>query len=83
MGRRCGSDPALLWPWCRLAAVALIRPLAWELSYTVGAALKSNTKKKKKVENPKHGCRNVEKLEEAREEPSVMTRSHACVSASL
>ena len=24
VGRRCGSDPRLLWLWCRLAAVALI-----------------------------------------------------------
>ena len=28
VGRRLGSDPTLLWLWCRLAAVALIRPLA-------------------------------------------------------
>ena len=27
--RRCGSDLALLWLWCRLAAMALIPPLAW------------------------------------------------------
>ena len=26
--------------WCRLAAVALILPLVWELSYAAGAALK-------------------------------------------
>ena len=26
--------------WCRPAATALIRPLAWELPYAVGAALK-------------------------------------------
>ena len=26
VGRRGGSDPALLWLWCRLAAVALIDP---------------------------------------------------------
>ena len=29
VGPRRGSDLALLWHWCRLAAVALIRPLAW------------------------------------------------------
>ena len=29
-GCRCGSDPTLLWLWCRPAATALIRPLAWE-----------------------------------------------------
>ena len=31
VGHRCGSDPALLWLWCRPAAAALILPLAWEL----------------------------------------------------
>ena len=39
VGGRHGSDPALLWLWCTLAAVALIRPPAWELPYVVGAAL--------------------------------------------
>ena len=39
VGRRHTSDPALLWLWCRLAAVALFRPLAWELPFAVGAAL--------------------------------------------
>ena len=34
---RCGSDP--MWLWCRLAAVALIGPLACKLPYAVGAAL--------------------------------------------
>ena len=43
VGRRCGSDPVLL--WCRLAAVAPIQPLAWELPYTVGAALKKKVTK--------------------------------------
>ena len=38
---RCGSDPMLLWPWHRPAAVALLRPLAWELPYAIGEALKS------------------------------------------
>ena len=45
VGRRRGSDPTLLWLWCRPAAVALIQPVAWELPY---AALKSQKKKKKK-----------------------------------
>ena len=34
------KDRALMWLWCRLAAVALIQPLAWELPYATGAALK-------------------------------------------
>ena len=40
LGHRCSLDPALLWLWHRLEAVALIQPLDWELSYTTGAALK-------------------------------------------
>ena len=49
VGCKCGSDPALLWLWHRSAAVALIRPLAWEPTYAVGVALKrQKTKKKKK-----------------------------------
>ena len=39
VGRRHSSDPVLLWLWRRLAATALIRPLAWELPYAVGVAL--------------------------------------------
>ena len=35
VGHRCSSDPALLWLWCRPAAIAPIGPLAWELSYAV------------------------------------------------
>ena len=47
IGRRRGSDLALLWLWCRPAAVAPIRPLAWEPPCAKGVAIKS--KKKKKV----------------------------------
>ena len=32
------NDPALLWLWCRLAATALIGPLAWEPPCAEGAA---------------------------------------------
>ena len=45
-----GSDPALLWLWCRLAAVALIQPLAWDLPYAVGAALKKKKRRKRNVQ---------------------------------
>ena len=45
VGRRCGSDLVLLWLWCRPAATALIRPLAWEPPYAAGAALKGQKKK--------------------------------------
>ena len=35
------KDLALLWLWCRPAAVAPIRPLAWEPPYAMDEALKS------------------------------------------
>ena len=38
--RRRGSDLALLWLWRKPAAVAPIRPLAWEPPCALGAALK-------------------------------------------
>ena len=37
---QCIKDPALLGLWCWLAATALIRPVAWELPYAAGGALK-------------------------------------------
>ena len=49
VGRRPGSDLAWLWLWCRPAATAPIRPLAWEPPYAAGLALKRTKKKKKKT----------------------------------
>ena len=44
------KDPVLLWLWCRPAAIAPIRPLAWEPPYAAGAAQeKAKRQKKKKV----------------------------------
>ena len=48
VGRRCGSDLALLQLWCRPAATTPIRPLAWELPYAKGAGLKGQKKQKTK-----------------------------------
>ena len=39
----------MLWLWCRPAAVAPIQPLAWELPYASGKALKRKRKKEKSV----------------------------------
>ena len=47
MGHRCSSN--LAWLWGRPAAVAPVRPLAWELPYAAGAALKSKKTKTKKT----------------------------------
>jgi len=38
----------LLWLWPRQAAAAPIQPLAWELPYATGVALKSKQRKKQK-----------------------------------
>ena len=46
-------DPALLWLWCRLAATALIRPLAWEPPYAAGSSPRKDKKTKKKKKKKK------------------------------
>ena len=50
-GQRLGSDLVLLWLWYRLAAAALIQPLAWKLPYAWGSALNSKNKQTKKGES--------------------------------
>ena len=44
VGCRCGSYPALL--WYRPAAIAPVRPLAWEPPYAASAALERQIDKK-------------------------------------
>ena len=49
VGCRLGSDPVLLWLWCRPAAAASGRPLAWGPPYATGTTLeKPNDQKKRK-----------------------------------
>ena len=52
---RCGSDPVLLWLWCRSAAAAPTHPLGRELPYAASAALKEE--KKKRNQNKVTMCR--------------------------
>ena len=47
VGRRHCSYPVLLRLWHRLAATVSTGPLAWELPYAAGSALKSKNKRKK------------------------------------
>ena len=47
VGHLRGLDLAWLWLWCRPAAVAPIRPLAWEPPYVTDVALKKKQKKQK------------------------------------
>ena len=39
VGHRGDLDPEFLWLWCRLVAIVLIRPLAWEPPYAMCVAL--------------------------------------------
>jgi len=48
VGRRYSLDAALLWLQRRLAATALIGPLAWEPPYAAEAALKRQPPPKKR-----------------------------------
>ena len=43
------KDLVLLWLWCRLAAVAPILPLDWEILYAMSTALKKKKKEKRKT----------------------------------
>ena len=49
VGRRRGSDPVLLWLWCRPVATAPIGSLAWGPPYAMGAPLEKDKKKKKQL----------------------------------
>jgi len=54
VGHRRGLDLALLWLWRRLAAIALIRPLAWDRPYAAGSSPRKSKKTKKRKERNKN-----------------------------
>ena len=64
VGHKCSSDPELLWPWCRPAVTAPIRPPAWEFPYAAGAALKrpKNKQMQKKQKTKKTQGYDVENV---------------------
>ena len=65
---RLGSDPALLWLWCRPAAIAPIRLLAWEPPYAVGSGPRKDkkTKRQQQQQQQKKGLKLI-KLEMKKE----------------
>ena len=76
-------DPVLLWLWCRLAAAAPNQPLAWELPYATGAAVKKQNKQTKNKKTPK--CQKLQERHEINsssqlsEEPTLlMSYSQSC-----
>ena len=58
VGRRCSSDPVLLWLWP--VATAPIQPLAWEHPYAAGAAQEIAKKKSQKIKKNKKMTSNLE-----------------------
>ena len=58
VGHRHGSDLTLLWLW--LVATAPSRPLASELPYATGVALKRPKKEKRKEKKERKKERNLE-----------------------
>ena len=79
VGHRRGSDPVLLWLWHRPAAEALIRPLAWDLPYAIGVALKRQ--KKNKFLHVKHVYKNTVPLKKflvSYKKLHLGTRGHLC-----
>jgi len=54
VGRRRGSDPVLLWLWCRPEAIAPIRgSLAWEPPYALRVAQEMAKRQKQNKTNVK------------------------------
>ena len=62
------KDLVLLWLWCRLAATAAIQPLAWELSYASGAALKIPKERKKEWKKENERKKKKERKKEREKE---------------
>ena len=56
VGHRRGSDLVFLWAWCRLAAAAMIRSLAWELPYARYSPKEQKKKKKLKQISKEAEC---------------------------
>ena len=81
VGHRRGLDLMLLWWRHRPAAVAPVQPLAWELPYAAGAALKSKNKQTNKTKTPK----DPSLLSEAqrRERPLVTTQEETNFSSRM
>ena len=72
---RRGSDPTLLWLWCRPAT--LIRPLAWELPHASDVALKRQKKEREseKESGREEGRKKGRKKEKPRTDFILMGKS--------
>ena len=78
VGRRHGSDPTLLWLWCRLVATVPIRPLAWEIPYAVaGVAQEMAKRQKKKKKKSEKSLSEIHRCQQERFEGTLYMR-HAC-----
>ena len=63
VGHRQSSNLAFLWLWlcCRLAATALIQPLAWGLICAVGVGLKRQKQNKQTKKTPENQTKKLKK----------------------
>ena len=62
IGHRHGSDPTLLWLWCKPVATVPIGPLDWAPPYATGMALKRQNKTNKKTVYVKYIQQNTRTL---------------------
>ena len=76
VGCRQDSDPMLL--WCRLASEALIRPLARELPYAAGLALKKQKKKEEEEGEGEEGEGEGEGEEKEKKKKLLLQDSYCC-----
>ena len=65
VGQRCGSDLALLWLWRRPAAIAPIRPIAWESPYATSVPppkKKDKRQKERKKEESRYSIQETQRI---------------------
>ena len=74
VGGRRASDPALLWLWHRAAAVAPIRPLAWDSPYAVEEVALEKAKRQKK-QKQKQKQTNKQKTQQWKWESNTLKKS--------
>ena len=68
---RPGSDPVLLWLWCRPAATAPIQLLVWKPPYATGCSPKKKKKQTLKRKKKKQTLKKKKKKKPAKKKRSV------------
>ena len=79
VGRRCSSDPVLLWLWRRPVAAAPIQALAWEPPYDLAVTLKGKKKKKERMHLILNASSDLSASPNLVPQGWMLTISHYCV----